>query len=1021
MTVNMQKTLVRATGFLIMIITMLLLAILMGRSGEASGETSTDDVVGGGEDFLSGVEDFLDDLGPMGIAGLILMIIVVLVFVFAILNLKHIYWNDRPFLSVPIGILAALAIIAWFMKFIQARFGFFNSFVAVTLVLTMIWILSYKKANDLKPELESLSKYYLKFNSLQFLGRITGPLFIACIISIMLEYKYGDWNLFDAYEHGFHVISLCGVVIMLGMFVSVVFYFYLTAPKQMLKINYKKRIPLLKWKVQLFPTGLFWLIGLTSIVYYIYALMKGFGIAKGGNTAEEIYYYLDYIFGGEVSIPMTDFKLYTGYVFFMILSVLIVNMAYELTFRFHMWKKGVSNILTYTFVILNSFSIVFVFDYLLSDLELNLLGCTITVAIVVTFVKIVGWVWGIGLASATHRKTIRYAWLRKLVEAIDGEKITSEKKIVAIWGEVLEIGGSSELANRAVHEHELRDLWGEDAVAHLIEVLEDDDTEMRIQAANALGILCDKRAVEPLVIALLDKKAGVRKAVVDALGALEDERAVEPLIAALKDDIAGVRKAAVKALWSIGNEKAIPHLQELVHDRFTGEIAREAVECLSRKITGTEYSIRQRELAEELDMPVEYRSPSGIDFVLVPAGTFTMGSAKISNATPHQVTITKPFYMGKYQVTQVQWKAIMENNPSFFKGNNRPVEQISWEDCQEFINKLNETEETDRYRMPTEAEWEYSCRAGSDTKFCFGDNEDMLHRYTWFLENSGEKTWVVGMKRPNVWGLYGMHGNVCEWCHDRYRIDYYKNSPETDPPGPSAGSCRVFRSGSFSNVHAGACASASGGHLSPDARFNAIGFRLVRSIESGRHLRIDKDPGDTKETSTELNHVGSIYTPQGKPEPTIQNYVKELRIAEESGDKQSVYILLNNIGEIYRLRGDHDRALLNYKKALIIIEELGEKSEIAPILNNIGAVFITMGEYETALKYFKTSLLIQNSLGIPAKNTELWIENTKNERMIAEKISSGNSVENAIGMLVEAGMAEDAAIKIVNAVLSKLK
>ena len=132
----------------------------------------------------------------------------------------------------------------------------------------------------------------------------------------------------------------------------------------------------------------------------------------------------------------------------------------------------------------------------------------------------------------------------------------------------------------------------------------------------------------------------------------------------------------------------------------------------------------------------------------------------------HRVTLTKGFYMGATEVTQSQWKAIMGNNPSYFKGDNRPVEKVSWDDCQEFIRELNLQEGGNKYRLPTEAEWEYTCRAGTTTRFCFGDSESRLGDYAWYSSNSSSKTHPVSRKKPNVWGLYDMHGNVWEWCED---------------------------------------------------------------------------------------------------------------------------------------------------------------------------------------------------------------------------------------------------------------
>ena len=224
-----------------------------------------------------------------------------------------------------------------------------------------------------------------------------------------------------------------------------------------------------------------------------------------------------------------------------------------------------------------------------------------------------------------------------------------------------------------------------------------------------------------------------------------------------------------------------------------------------------------------------YTNSIGMEFVLIPSGTFKMGSSNgESDEKPiHSVTISEAFYMGKYEVTQKEWKAVMGDNPSSFKGDKLPVEQVSWNDIQEFIKKLNQKEGGTKYRLPTEAEWEYAARAGSNSKWSFGDNESQLGDYAWYGSNSNSQTHPVGQKKPNKYGLYDVHGNVWEWVQDWYDSNYYSSSPKTDSKGPSSGSYRVLRGGGW-NYNAVDARSADRGNSYPGSRYSDIGFRLVR-------------------------------------------------------------------------------------------------------------------------------------------------------------------------------------------------
>ena len=244
-------------------------------------------------------------------------------------------------------------------------------------------------------------------------------------------------------------------------------------------------------------------------------------------------------------------------------------------------------------------------------------------------------------------------------------------------------------------------------------------------------------------------------------------------------------------------------------------------------------------------VPKKTSNALGMEFVYIPSGTFTMGSpvdepGRYGNEQQHQVTLTKRFYMQTTQVTQGQWKVVMGSNPSTFQncGENCPVETVSWKDIQEFIARLNEKESGKRYRLPTEAEWEYAARAGSTTAFANGGITELkcgkdpsLDAMGWYCGNSDKKTHPVAQKDPNTWGLYDMHGNVWEWCQDWY--GEYPSGAVTDPKGPAKNILRAFfayrvlRGGSWGDP-AGYCRSTIRCWNHPDNRFNIFGFRLVR-------------------------------------------------------------------------------------------------------------------------------------------------------------------------------------------------
>jgi formylglycine-generating enzyme required for sulfatase activity len=230
--------------------------------------------------------------------------------------------------------------------------------------------------------------------------------------------------------------------------------------------------------------------------------------------------------------------------------------------------------------------------------------------------------------------------------------------------------------------------------------------------------------------------------------------------------------------------------------------------------------------ARYLHVPVVETNSIGMNLVLIPPGEFQMGSPKeliedelrlhhgsagsyeawYSSALPneapqHRVRITKPYWLGATDVTQEEFQRVMRSNPSKFQGDPKnPVEQVSWDDAVEFCRRLSELPgeraAKRRYGLPTEAQWEHTCRAGTTTRWDSGDDEAGLVDVAWSVANAGGQTHPVGEKKPNTWGLYDMHGNVWDWCQDWFEKDYYAKSPTDDPAGSSAGSGRVYRGGS---------------------------------------------------------------------------------------------------------------------------------------------------------------------------------------------------------------------------------
>lgn len=232
--------------------------------------------------------------------------------------------------------------------------------------------------------------------------------------------------------------------------------------------------------------------------------------------------------------------------------------------------------------------------------------------------------------------------------------------------------------------------------------------------------------------------------------------------------------------------------------------------------------------------------------VAIDAGRFVMGDKDEVDAPPHEVTVG-PFWIDRNLVTQEEFQLLMGTNPSRWKSDRNPVEQVRWSDAVRFCNKRSESEglqpcydlqtwkcnfAASGYRLPTEAEWEYACRAGTTTPYFFGDNPSKLGEFAWFDQNSGGHPRPVGQKKPNAWGLYDMCGNLWQWCNDFYQVDYYQAAPKTDPRGPDDGKNKVVRGGAWrfsaAECRAGYRYNESPGYADVCFGYDIYGFRCVR-------------------------------------------------------------------------------------------------------------------------------------------------------------------------------------------------
>ena len=265
---------------------------------------------------------------------------------------------------------------------------------------------------------------------------------------------------------------------------------------------------------------------------------------------------------------------------------------------------------------------------------------------------------------------------------------------------------------------------------------------------------------------------------------------------------------------------------------------------------GVIFGFRIKDVLVADERPKEIKTESGVEMILLPGGWFIMGDDKgeVDERPAHKIYVA-PFYMDKYPVTQEEYERVMGENPSRWKGGKNPVEQVRWSDAVRYCNARSRLEglqpcynletwecdfDADGYRLPMEAEWEFACRAGTKTRYFFGDNPRKLKLYAWFKGNSGGRPRPVGRKLPNPWGLYDMYGNVWEWCNDFYKVDYYGESPLKNPKGPKTGNTKVLRGGSW-NSKAEECRSSyryneNPGYTDVCFGYDIYGFRCVRGF-----------------------------------------------------------------------------------------------------------------------------------------------------------------------------------------------
>ena len=323
----------------------------------------------------------------------------------------------------------------------------------------------------------------------------------------------------------------------------------------------------------------------------------------------------------------------------------------------------------------------------------------------------------------------------------------------------------------------------------------------------------------------------LRQGMDDRFGALQSQ--LEPAVAGRQSEARRLGQLEEQVFTAVTRQQAatqrVMDLAEQV-ESVTHELeeARAELETVREEMTALAAASPAPEAA--VKPPETWTNDLQMTFVLVPAGSFDMGSESGDDdeRPVRSMRIDEPFYIAQFEVTQAQWFSVMESDPSQFSDDvNRPVENVSWNDAQAFIHKLNATEPGATYRLPTEAEWEYAARAGSTTAYAFGDDPAELDAHAWYADNAGNTSHPVGGKQPNAWNVHAMHGGVWEWVQERYGP--YPSDADSESPDPPPGLRRVIRGGGWLSP-AEDCRAASRSHAHPAFRGSHVGFRLVRTI-----------------------------------------------------------------------------------------------------------------------------------------------------------------------------------------------